>query len=92
MKAVKNITPLFDRILVSPIEGAKKTSSGIYIPDTAQETPKEGHVVAVGPGKKDEPMVVKVGDHVMYWSGREVRIQEEKYLIMRQTDVEAIIK
>lgn len=92
MKTIKTIHPLFDRVLVQPVKAANQTNSGIYIPDTAMETPKEGRVVAVGPGKKDEPMTVKVGDLVMYRGGRELHIEEEKYLMMRQIDIEAVIK
>ena len=91
MKAIEHIQPLLDRVLVEPIKAVTKTMSGIYIPETAQETPKEGRVVAVGPGKQEEPMAVKVGDRVMYRGGRELRIGDEKYLMMYQRDIEAVI-
>ncbi|MCS6981724.1 MAG: co-chaperone GroES [Flavobacteriales bacterium] len=87
------IKPLADRVLVEPAEAETKTASGIIIPDTAKEKPQRGKVVAVGPGKKDEPMTVKVGDHVLYgkYSGTEVQIDGKEYLIMRESDIYAII-
>lgn len=92
MKKV-NIKPLSDRVLIKPAEAEEKTSTGIIIPDTAKEKPMEGEVVAVGQGKKDEPMTVKVGDKVLYgkYSGTEISVGEEKYLIMRESDIYAII-
>ncbi len=92
MKKV-NIKPLSDRVLIKPAEAEEKTSTGIIIPDTAKEKPMEGEVIAVGQGKKDEPMTVKVGDKVLYgkYSGTEINIGEEKYLIMRESDIYAII-
>lgn len=88
-----NIKPLSDRVLIKPAEAEEKTSTGIIIPDTAKEKPMEGEVVAVGQGKKDEPMTVKVGDKVLYgkYSGTEINVGEEKYLIMRESDIYAII-
>ncbi|MDO5760499.1 MAG: co-chaperone GroES [Bacteroidota bacterium] len=88
-----NIKPLSDRVLVKPAEAEEKTSTGIIIPDTAKEKPMEGEVIAVGPGKKDEPMTVKAGDKVLYgkYSGTEINLGEEKYLIMRESDIYAII-
>ncbi len=88
-----SIKPLADRVLVKPAEAEEKTLSGIIIPDTAKEKPMEGEVVAVGQGKKDEPMTVKVGDKVLYgkYSGTEISVAGEKYLIMRESDIYAII-
>ena len=88
-----NIKPLADRVLVKPAEAEEKTSSGIIIPDTAKEKPMEGEVIAVGCGKKDEPMTVKVGDKVLYgkYSGTEITYEGEKYLIMRESDIYAVI-
>ncbi len=87
------IKPLADRVVVEPQEAQAKTAAGIYIPDTAKEKPQQGKVVAVGPGKKDEPMEVKVGDVVLYgkYSGTEVTVEEKKYLIIKQSDILAII-
>ena len=92
MKKV-NIKPLSDRVLVKPAEAEEKTATGIIIPDTAKEKPMEGEVIAVGPGKKDEPMTVKAGDKVLYgkYSGTEINVGDEKYLIMRESDIYAII-
>lgn len=88
-----NIRPLADRVLVRPAEAEEKTSTGIIIPDTAKEKPMEGEVVAVGNGKKDEPLTVKVGDKVIFgkYSGTEINVDNEKYLIMRESDIYAII-
>ncbi len=88
-----NIKPLADRVLVRPAEAEEKTSSGIIIPDTAKEKPMEGEVIAVGQGKKDEPLTVKKGDKVLYgkYSGTEITYEGEKYLIMRESDIYAII-
>ena len=88
-----NIKPLADRVLTKPAAAEEKTVSGIIIPDTAKEKPLKGEVVAVGNGTKDEEMVVKVGDNVLYgkYAGTEVEFDNEKYLIMRQSDVLAII-
>lgn len=92
MKKV-NIRPLSDRVLVKSAEAEEKTATGIIIPDTAKEKPMEGTVIAVGPGKKDEPMTVKAGDKVLYgkYSGTEINVGDEKYLIMRESDIYAII-
>ncbi|MBR1769342.1 MAG: co-chaperone GroES [Bacteroidales bacterium] len=92
MKKV-NIKPLSDRVLVKPAEAEQKTATGIIIPDTAKEKPMEGEVIAVGPGKKDEPMTVKAGDKVLYgkYSGTEINVGDEQYLIMRESDIYAII-
>ena len=88
-----NIKPLSDRVLIEPVAAETKTASGIFIPDTAKEKPQKGTVVAVGNGTKDEEMVVKVGDNVLYgkYAGTEIELDGEKYLIMRQADVLAII-
>lgn len=88
-----NIKPLADRVLVEPAAAENKTAGGIIIPDTAKEKPQRGTVVAVGNGKKDEPMTVKVGDTVLYgkYSGTEISIEGSDYLIMRESDIVAII-
>ena len=87
------IKPLADRVLVEPKEAQTKTASGLYIPDTAKEKPQEGKVIAAGPGKKDEPMEVKVGDEVIYgkYAGTEVTVEGKKYLIVKQSDILAIL-
>jgi len=87
------IKPLADRVLIEPKEAETKTASGIYIPDTAKEKPQQGKVIAVGPGKKDEPIEVKVGDEVLYgkYAGTEVTVEEKKYLIVKQSDILAIL-
>ncbi|MDR2853873.1 MAG: co-chaperone GroES [Prevotellaceae bacterium] len=88
-----NIKPLADRVLVAPAAAEAKTASGIIIPDTAKEKPLKGSVVAVGKGTKDEEMVVKTGDTVLYgkYAGTELEWEGEKYLIMKQSDILAII-
>ncbi len=88
-----NIRPLADRVLIKPAAAEEKTLGGIIIPDSAKEKPLKGEIVAVGNGKKDEEMVVKVGDNVLYgkYAGTEIELDGEKYLIMRQADVLAII-
>ena len=88
-----NIKPLADRVLILPRASEEKTISGIIIPDTAKEKPLQGEVVAVGNGTKDEEMVIKVGDNVLYgkYAGTELDLDGVKYLIMRQSDVLAII-
>ena len=87
------IKPLADRVLIEPKEAETKTASGIFIPDTAKEKPQQGKVIAVGPGKKDEPMEVKVGEEVLYgkYAGTEVTVEEKKYLIVEQSDILAIL-
>jgi len=91
--ATVKIKPLADRVLIEPMAAEEKTPTGIIIPDTAKEKPQKGTVVAVGPGTKDEKMEVKVGDVVLYgkYSGTELTIKGKDYLIMRQSDVLAII-
>lgn len=88
-----NIKPLADRVLVEPAAAELKTAGGIIIPDTAKEKPQKGTVVAVGNGKKDEPMTVKVGDQVLYgkYSGTEINVEGNDYLIMRESDILAVI-
>lgn len=88
-----NIKPLADRVLVKPAPAEEKTLGGIIIPDTAKEKPLQGTVLAVGNGTKDEEMILKSGDVVLYgkYSGTEVELENEKYLIMRQNDVLAVI-
>lgn len=87
------IKPLADRVLIEPKEAETKTASGIYLPDTAKEKPQQGKVIAVGPGKKDEPMEVKEGDEVLYgkYAGTEVTVEDKKYLIVKQSDILAIL-
>ena len=86
-----NIKPLADRVLVLPAQAEEKVG-GIIIPDTAKEKPLKGNVVAVGEGTKDEPMILKEGDEVLYgkYSGTELELEGVKYLIMRQSDVLAV--
>ncbi len=88
-----NIQPLADRVLITPAPAEEKIG-GIIIPDTAKEKPLQGTVVAVGEGKKDEEMILKAGDNVLYgkYAGQELEYKGEKYLIMRQSDVIAILK
>jgi chaperonin GroES len=87
------IKPLADRVLVEPQEAEQKTASGLYIPDTAKEKPQRGIVVAAGPGTKDDKMEVKAGDVVLYgkYAGTEISFDGKDYLIMRQSDILAII-
>ncbi len=87
------ITPLHDRVIVRAAEAETKTAGGIIIPDTAKEKPQRGTVVAVGTGKKDEPMTVKAGDTVLYgkYAGTEISVGNEDLLIMRESDILAII-
>jgi chaperonin GroES len=88
-----NVKPLADRVLVEPAAAEQKTAGGIIIPDTAKEKPQKGVVVAVGNGKKDEPLTVKVGDLVLYgkYSGTEINVDGKDYLIMRESDILAIV-
>lgn len=87
------VKPIADRVLVEPDAAETKTASGIIIPETAKEKPQRGTVVAVGAGKKDEPMTVKTGDKVLYgkYSGTEVHIDGKDFLIMKESDIYAII-
>lgn len=88
-----NIKPIGDRVVVQPAPAEEKTASGLYIPDTAKEKPQRGKVVAVGAGKKDEPMTVKVGDEVLYgkYAGTELTHDGAEYLIMRESDIFAVL-
>ena len=87
------ITPLHDRVIIKPAVAEEKTAGGIIIPDTAKEKPQRGRVVAAGPGKKDEPVTVKKGDTVLYgkYSGTEIKIEGEDLLILRESDILAIV-
>jgi chaperonin GroES len=87
------VKPLADRVLIEPSAAEEKTASGIIIPDNAKEKPNKGTVVAIGAGKVDEPMTVKVGDTVLYgkYSGTELSFEGKDYLIMRESDIMAII-
>ncbi|MCU0389009.1 MAG: co-chaperone GroES [Chitinophagaceae bacterium] len=87
------VTPLHDRVIVKPAPAEEKTSGGIIIPDTAKEKPQRGTVIAAGPGKKDEPVTVKSGDTVLYgkYAGTEISIDGTDYLIMRESDILAIV-
>ncbi len=88
-----NIKPIGDRVVIESSEAETKTASGLYIPDTAKEKPQHGKVIAVGAGKKDEPMTVKVGDKVLYgkYAGTEVTVDGKEYLIMKEADIFAIV-
>lgn len=88
-----SIKPLADRVLIKPAAAEEKTVGGIIIPDTAKEKPLKGEVIAVGNGTKDEEMVLKAGDQVLYgkYAGTEIELEGENFLIMRQSDVLAII-
>jgi chaperonin GroES len=91
--AKMNVKPLADRVLVEPAAAETKTAGGIIIPDTAKEKPQRGKVIAVGNGKPDEPMTVKAGDTVLYgkYAGTELQVDGKDYLIMRESDILAII-
>lgn len=88
-----NIKPLADRVLIEPAAAEEKTASGLYIPDSAKEKPQRGKVVAVGKGTKDNPVTVKKGDTVLYgkFSGTELSVDGTDYLIMRESDIFAIV-
>ena len=88
-----NIKPLADRVIIEPSAAEEKTAGGIIIPDTAKEKPSKGTVLAVGPGTKDAPMTVKAGDVVLYgkYAGTEISFEDKDYLIMRESDIVAII-
>ena len=87
------LKPLADRVLIEAAPAEEKTASGIIIPDTAKEKPLKGKVIAVGPGKTDEPMTLKIGDSVLYgqYSGTEIKLDGGTYLIMRESDVYGIL-
>lgn len=88
-----NVKPLADRVLIEPAAAEEKTAGGIIIPDTAKEKPQKGKVIAVGNGKPDEPLTVKNGDSVLYgkYAGTEISIEGKDYLIMRESDIFAIV-
>ena len=88
------ITPLADRVIIKQAEAETTTASGIIIPDTAQEKPQKGSVIAVGKGTKENPITVKVGDSVLYgkYAGTELKFNGEDFLIMKESDILAIIK
>nr|NQU91916.1 co-chaperone GroES [Bacteroidota bacterium] len=88
-----NIKPLADRVVIEPSQAEEKTAGGLIIPDTAKEKPQRGIVVAVGPGKKDEPITVKENDTVLYgkYAGTEISIDGKDFLIMRESDIVAIV-
>lgn len=92
-KSSVSVRPLADRVLVEPAPAETKTAGGLIIPDTTKEKPMKGKVVAVGNGKKDEPITVKVGDTVLYgkYAGTEIQIDGKELLIMRESDIYAII-
>ena len=87
------IKPLADRVLVQPSSAETKTASGIIIPDSAQEKPQKGKVVAVGPGTKENPISLKIGDKILYgkYSGTEVNVAGTDYIIMRESDILAVM-
>ena len=87
------INPIGDRVVVEAAAAETKTAGGIIIPDTVKEKPQHGKVIAVGAGKKDEPMTVKVGDNVLYgkYAGTEITIEGKEYLIMRESDIFAVV-
>lgn len=89
-----NVKPLADRVLIQPTAAEEVTASGIIIPDSAKEKPSKGKVLAVGNGTKDEEMVLKAGDTVLYgkYAGTEIKIDGEKVLIMRQSEVLAVVE
>jgi len=93
MSSKSQITPLHDRVVIKPSPAEEKTAGGIIIPDTAKEKPQRGTVIAVGSGKKDEPVTVKKGDTILYgkYSGTEVRIDGQDLLILREGDILAIV-
>ena len=97
--AQTKIQPLFDNVLVKPLEAETKTASGIVLPDSVKEKPQMGQVMAVGAGSQDEKgkpvkMVVKVGQKVMYkkWGGNEIKVQGEEWMIVEQKDILAIVE
>jgi chaperonin GroES len=98
-KTKGNIKPLFDYVLVKPLEGESKTASGIVLPDSAKEKPQVGEIMAIGPGGHNDegkltPMLVKVGQKVLYkkWGGNEVKVGMEEWLLIEQKDVMAVIE
>lgn len=98
VKSTNNIKPLFDNVLIKPLQAEEKTASGIVLPDSAKEKPQIGQIMAVGPGGINEEgkktvMVVKIGDKVMYkkWGGNEVKVNGEEWLLVEQKDILAIV-
>jgi chaperonin GroES len=98
MAGKTNITPLFDNVLIKPLKAETKTAGGIYLPETAKEKPQIGEIMAVGKGAFDEdgklmPMIVKVGQKVMFtkWGGSEVKVENEEWKLVKQTDILAIV-
>ena len=98
-KTTNSIQPLFDNVLVKPLEAEKKTASGIILPDSAKEKPQVGTVMAIGTGHvhpdgKVTPMTVKVGQKVMYkkWGGQEIKVENEEWMIVEQKDILAIVE
>jgi chaperonin GroES len=96
---VFKLKPLADRVVVEPTEQEEMTASGIYVPETAKEKPQKGTVIAAGPGRKDEdgeqiPMDVAVGDQVLYarYAGTEIKLEDKKYLILKESDILAILE
>jgi chaperonin GroES len=94
-----NLKPLGDRVVVDPLEKEERTASGIILPETAKEKPQEGEILAIGPGRRDEdgkliPMDVKKGDTVLYakYAGTEVKIEDRKLLILKESDILAIVE
>ena len=97
--AKQKIVPLFDNVLIKPLEGEEKLPSGIVIPDSAKEKPQMGLVMAVGPGTTDDKgkkvkVVVNVGDKVMYkkWGGQEIKVEGQEWMIVEQKDILAVVK
>jgi chaperonin GroES len=95
----RKLKPLHDRLVVEPVEREEVTASGIFVPETAKEKPQEGQVVAVGPGRKDDegeriPMDVAEGDRVLYakYAGTEIKLEDTKYLILKESDILAILE
>jgi chaperonin GroES len=95
----QKITPLFDNVLVRPVKAETKTAGGLYIPETSKEKPQVGEIIAVGEGALDEngkklPMIVKVGQKVMYtkWGGNEVKVENEEWKLVKQSDILAIVE
>ena len=99
MATKSNIKPLFDNVLVKPLQAETKSAGGIYLPENVKEKPQIGEVVAVGTGARDEngkliPMVVKIGNKVMYtkWGGNEVKVGNEEWKLVKQSDILAIVE
>lgn len=99
MTSKSTITPLFDNVLIKLLKAENKTAGGIYLPDNVKEKPQVGEIMAIGEGTRDEngkmiPMVVKVGQKVMYtkWGGNEVKVENEEWKLVKQSDILAIVK